>query len=214
MKNLVGLPVNLLLENKKCLLVGAGNVGYFKATTLLKANAKIIVVSKEIDERFYDLQKKYPKNIKLIKSEYKKKFIKRKWLVVTATDDEKTNRKIFKNCTRKKIWVNSADDPKNCQFTLMSFVRQESLTVAIGTAGKSPAMSKYLRKKFTKEITPEYGKLVEILSEVRADLKERQISTEDVNWDHAFENKIFKLIKKGNYGKAKALIEEKIEIQI
>jgi precorrin-2 dehydrogenase/sirohydrochlorin ferrochelatase len=213
MQDLLGLPVNLLLENKKCLLVGAGNVGYFKAQTLLSAKAKIIVISPEIDLRFYELQKAYPKKIKIIEAKYKKKYIKRKWLVVTATADGKVNRKIFKDCTRKKIWVNSADDPKNCQFTLMSLVRQQNLTLAIGTAGKSPAMSKYLRKKLTDEITPEYGELVEILSDIRNDIKKNGLSTEDVNWDHAFESKIFKLIKKGQSKKAKEIIEKKIKSQ-
>ena len=66
-----------------------------------------------------------------------------------------------------RIWVNSADDPANCSFTMMSVVRRGDLVVAVGTGGRSPALAAYLRRRLNEEIGPEYEVLLELLSEAR-----------------------------------------------
>ena len=57
------------------------------------------------------------------------------WLALTATDDPETNEAVHAAAEERRIWVNSADDPANCSFTLMSVVRRSDLVVAIGTGG-------------------------------------------------------------------------------
>ncbi|NET49044.1 MAG: NAD(P)-dependent oxidoreductase, partial [Merismopedia sp. SIO2A8] len=39
-------------------------------------------------------------------------------LVITCTDDPKINARVAAEAKERRIWVNSADDPVNCSFTL------------------------------------------------------------------------------------------------
>ena len=64
---------------------------------------------------------------------------------------------MFEAGEARRIWVNSADDPANCSFTLMSVVRQGDLVVTIGTGGRSPALATWLRRRLTEELGPEYA---------------------------------------------------------
>ena len=56
----------------------------------------------------------------------------------------------------RRIWVNAADDPAHCSFTLMSVVRQGDLVVTIGTDGRSPALAAWLKQRIAAELGPEY----------------------------------------------------------
>ena len=67
------------------------------------------------------------------------------WLATTATGVPAVNRAVFEAGEARRIWVNSADDPANCSFTLMSVVRQGDLVVTIGTGGRSPALATWLQ---------------------------------------------------------------------
>src|SRR5262249_52732372 len=42
------------------------------------------------------------------------------WLALTATDDAAVNAAVHRAGEERRVWVNSADDPANCSFTLMS----------------------------------------------------------------------------------------------
>ncbi len=54
-----------------------------------------------------------------------------------------------------------------------SIVRRGDLVVAISTGGRSPALAARLREKLSALLGPEYGKLLEILGRLRADLRAR-----------------------------------------
>ncbi len=76
------------------------------------------------------------------------------------------------------MWVNGADDPANCSFTMMSVVRRADVVVAFGTGGRSPALSAHLRRLLTEELGPEYEVLLELLSEAREGLRASGRSSE------------------------------------
>ena len=65
--------------------------------------------------------------------------------MITATDDPAVNASVAADATRRGIWVNSADDPANCTFTLPAVARDGAITVAVGTGGASPALASHLR---------------------------------------------------------------------
>ena len=88
------------------------------------------------------------------------------WLAIAATDDPVTNRAVDAG-EERRLFVNAADDPDNCSFTLMSVVRRGDLVVAVGTGGHSPALAKWWRRRLETEIGPEFETLLALLSEAR-----------------------------------------------
>ena len=74
------------------------------------------------------------------------------------------DRAVFEAGEARRVWVNSADDPGNCSFTLMSVVRQGDLVVTIGTGGRSPALAAWLQARASSdELGPEYATLLDLL---------------------------------------------------
>src|SRR5690606_33203315 len=66
-------------------------------------------------------------------------------LVVACTDDPEVNQAVFDDCEARGIWVNAADDPERCSYTLPARLDRGRLLVTVSTAGHSPAFTVWLR---------------------------------------------------------------------
>ena len=128
------------------------------------------------------------------------------WLATTATGVPAVDRAVFEAGEARRLWVNSADDPANCSFTLMSVVRQGDLVVAIGSNGRSPALATYLRDHVRKEMGPEWAALLELLSEAREEMRAGGRSSETADWRRALDSGILDLVREGRDGEAKELL--------
>ena len=158
-------PVSLNLENKKCLVAGAGQVARRKVRRLLECGARVEVISPGIAQPLMALAE----NKKII---YKNRRVSLKdlngvYLVICATDDRKTNSLISSYCLKKNILINVVDSPKECNFILPSIVRRGALTIAISTDGISPALSKKIRQDLERRFGPEYARLLRMMKKIR-----------------------------------------------
>lgn len=143
-------PVNLLLENKKCVVLGAGKVAQRKVRRLLECGAKILVIAPEATPILEKLAQK--KKIILKKRKAVLADLSGAYLVTAATDDRKLNSAASLYCRRKNILVNVADSLKDCNFILPSVLRRGNLTVSVSTGGRNPALAKKIRKKLSRYI--------------------------------------------------------------
>lgn len=158
-------PVNLDIQAKDCLLVGAGTVGERKAKALLACGARLFVVSPEVTQWFKDTA-----DVARIQVEYRKydpEDLAGKFLVIGATADEVINRQISRDAASRGVLCNIVDRPESCSFVLPAVVRRGDLTVAISTSNKSPALAKRLRQKLEKEFGPEYARLLSLMGAIR-----------------------------------------------
>jgi siroheme synthase-like protein len=108
------------------------------------------------------------------------------------------NRAVYEAGERAGIWVNGADDPANCSFTLPSVVRRGDLQVTVSTGGRSPALSTWLRRRLEGEIGPEYAVLLDLLAGEREGLKAAGRSTEGLDWQSALDSDMLGLIRNGD----------------
>ena len=128
------------------------------------------------------------------------------WLVFTATDDPAVNAAVHTAGEAARVWVNSADDPANCSFTMMSVIRRSDLVVAVGTGGRSPALAAHLRRLLNEELGPEYEVLLDLLSEAREAWRASGRSSESADWQRAFDSGIVDLVRAGRVAEAKELL--------
>jgi precorrin-2 dehydrogenase/sirohydrochlorin ferrochelatase len=54
------------------------------------------------------------------------------------------------------IWVNTADVPELCDFTLPSVERRGPITLAVSTAGQAPALARHLRRELGAHLAPHH----------------------------------------------------------
>jgi precorrin-2 dehydrogenase/sirohydrochlorin ferrochelatase len=103
-------------------------------------------------------------------------------LVITATGNRELDQLIYDTCEERGIWINSADDPERCAFTLPAVVRRGDLMVTVSTGGNSPALSSWMRQKLEALVGPEFEEVVNELAQERVLIHADGRSTEDIDW--------------------------------
>lgn len=199
-----GYPVNLVVRARRCVVVGAGRIAARKIEPLLDAGADVHVVAPEVGDEI----RAWADAGRLTMSErgFEPTDLDGAWLATTATGVPAVDHEVFVAGEARGVWVNSADDPANCSFTLTSVVRRGDLVVTVGTGGRSPALATWLRRRFTQELGPEYATLLDVLSEAREELRASGRSSEDPDWQSALDSGMLDLIRAGRVDEAKEIL--------
>lgn len=169
-------PVNLNLGGRPVVVVGGGRIALRKVEQLLMADAEVTVISPDFVEEFHAMP------VTLVQREYATGDIDAFRLVITATGNTPVNQSIYDECEAKGIWINSADDPDRCAFTLPAALRRGDLMVTVSTGGASPALASWLRSHLELALGPEYEEVVSRLAVERARIHAQGESTENVAW--------------------------------
>ena len=191
-------PVNLVLDGRACLVVGGGTVAARKVDGLRAGGARVTVIAPEICDEIRQWT-----DVTVEPRPYRPGDLAGYWLVVAATDDRGVNAAVYRDGERSHVWVNGADDPEHCSFTLPSVLRRGALVVSVSTSGRSPALSSWLRRRLEAEIGPEYEVLLELLSTEREVLRAEGRSTEGLDWVKALDSGLLDLIRSGNVSSAR-----------
>ena len=194
-------PVNLIVSGRPCLVVGGGRVAAQKVRGLLAAGADVRVVATRVGDDVRAL------GVAVEERPYERGEVTGYRLVVAATDDPAVNRAVFEDGEGAGIWVNSADDPASCSFTLPAVVRQGPIMVAVSTGGHSPALATWLRRRFEEEFGPEYLTLLELLEERRTALREDGVPTEGLTWQEALDSGMLDLVRAGRVAEARERLQ-------
>ena len=158
-------PVNLDMTNKRCVIVGGGEIAERKVERLLECGAQVTVVSKSLTPVLK--ARKKTGQMDHIDRDYEDQALDGAFMVIGATDRNDVNERISKDAMARGLLVNIVDDPDRCNFILPSLVQQGDLSIAISTGGKSPALAKKLRKELEKQYGPEYQTLLVIMGILR-----------------------------------------------
>lgn len=170
-------PIMLDLTDVPVLVVGGGMVAFRKIHGLVKAHADVTVVAPSVVETIRELP------VRVTLRAYESSDLTGMRLAITATDDPAVNAAVAAEANERAIWVNSADDPANCTFTLPAVARDGVVTVAVGTGGSSPALASHLRGELEKWLV-EIGaaQAAVALAAQRHEFKANGVSTESIDW--------------------------------
>jgi precorrin-2 dehydrogenase/sirohydrochlorin ferrochelatase len=194
-------PVNLVLAGRSVLVVGGGRVALNKVEGLLEAGARVRVIAPVIDDAIKALP------VECDERAYRRGEAADYRLALTATDDPATNAAVHEDAEAAGVWVNSADDPDRCTFTLPARVRRGRLLVTVSTGGHSPALATWLRRRFEDELGSEYETLLDMLATARESVRAGGRSTEDVDWQSALDSGMLDLIRAGRLDEAEELLK-------
>ena len=158
-------PICLDIGGRRCVVIGGGKVAERKVAGLLECGATVSVVSPELSEPLRCLADRG--GINWVARPYQPGDLAGAFLVIAATDDPAVQEAVHTEAEQGNLLLNVADVPKWCNFILPATTRQGELTIAVSTAGKSPALARKLREGFDREFGVEYAVLVELLGELR-----------------------------------------------
>ena len=164
-------PIFIELGDRRVVLVGGGAVATRKASVLLAAGARLVVVADRAGDVLTDLCTKH--GAELIRAKYAKQYIGGAALVIAATSDEKVNHQVYADCQTLGILCNVVDDPQHCDFFVPAVVKRGDLQIAIGTEGNCPAYAGHLRKKLEGMFTEQHGQFLAELECMRRRIIEK-----------------------------------------
>ncbi|RPI07210.1 MAG: bifunctional precorrin-2 dehydrogenase/sirohydrochlorin ferrochelatase, partial [Actinobacteria bacterium] len=170
-------PVMLTVEGRRCLVVGGGKIAARKVDGLVGAGADVTVIAPRVDASITALP------VTVEQRPYRPGDADGGFrLVITATDDPDVNAQVYAEAEAAEVWVNSADDPEHCSFTLPAIHRDGDVTVAIGTGGQSPAFAAWLRDRVRESLPAGLSDVVDRLAAERRSVHDAGKSTEARDW--------------------------------
>ena len=203
-------PMFLKISRKKCVVVGGGRVALRKVRALLEYGASVEVISPDPCPELIELAERG--QIRILHRHYQPGDLRKAFVAIAATDNSALNQQVVKEAKDKAVLVNVADDAESSDFILPSYVRRGDMTIAVSTAGRSPALARKIRTRLEKELGDEYASLVCLISEVRAEVRRQGIKVTGDDWQEALDlDLMIDLLKRGDDQKAKAVLLDNLK---
>jgi len=200
------------LIGRLVLVVGGGEVAGRKVESLLDAGARVQVISPAIGQTIQRHQAK--KNNQVTHRPFHPGDTAGAWLVVAATGNPEVDRSVAKEVQEHGGLVCVSGWPELGNVRFPAEVRRGSITVGITTDGASPALARHLRQNLVEWIGPEYGRLAEMLAELRTRFKsENSLSQKERArlFTALVDGPLLGLLKQGNENEAQQLIAQMLE---
>jgi precorrin-2 dehydrogenase/sirohydrochlorin ferrochelatase len=198
-------PVSLDIKGRRCVVVGGGQVALRKVRALLASGGDIKVISAEPGPELAALEESG--QIAVVHRHYRPGDLQKAFVAIAATDSSDINHQVVKEAQQEAVLVNVVDDPENSDFIVPSCVRRGSVAIAVSTNGRSPALARKIRARLEKEFGEEYASLVNLVSEVRTEVKRQGIEFSGDDWQEALDlDLMIDLLKRGDTEKARAVL--------
>ncbi|MFT7472941.1 MAG: uroporphyrin-III C-methyltransferase/precorrin-2 dehydrogenase/sirohydrochlorin ferrochelatase [Kiritimatiellia bacterium] len=200
------LPIFLNIKNKKCVVVGGGEVAFRKATLLLRAGADLHIVAPVLSDEVHKLS--VDRDCTTTIREFEEADINDAILVVAATDDLETNERVSLIASKLNIPVNVVDQPHLCSFIMPSIVDRSPIVVAISSGGSSPILTRRLKELNETMIPGRIDKLAELLASFRGRVKNEidDFSERIRFWENVLDSEIPELVYNGQDDEAKSAL--------
>ena len=160
-ENVVLYPIFLDLSDRRCVVVGGGEVANRKARKLLQARGRVAVISPEIEAELESVA------AEVHRRPYREGDLEGAYLAFAATDSREVNAAVAREAEERGLPVNVADRPSEGDFALPSTLRRGRLQVAVSTGGASPTLARRIRDKLEEVFGPEWAGIVEELRKNR-----------------------------------------------
>lgn len=170
-------PVFLRLRGRPCLMVGGGKVATGKVVGLLKAGARVTVISPEITGHIQ--MRAEAGGLRHIKRCYQRGDLRGYFLAYAATGIANVDEQMAEEAQRNGVLLNVVDRPSLCGFISPAVLERGDLLIAISTGGKSPGFAKRIREQLENLVGPEYGQALEVVTAKREELKQSSLSLEE-----------------------------------
>ncbi|KAG8947619.1 Bifunctional dehydrogenase and ferrochelatase [Tulasnella sp. 424] len=167
------------LRDKRVLLVGGGHVASGRLSHLLDADALVTLISPKtglhplVIHRIFEDDYAKTRITYLDRPFAGEQDLDGMDMVLTAIDDVELSRSICHMARARKIPVNVADVPPECDFYFGSMIRKGPLQVMVSTGGKGPKLANIIRRKMEDALPDNVGDAIERVGELRAELRKR-----------------------------------------
>ncbi|HIU63447.1 MAG TPA: bifunctional precorrin-2 dehydrogenase/sirohydrochlorin ferrochelatase [Candidatus Avacidaminococcus intestinavium] len=201
-------PINLVIKNKRCVVVGGGRVALRKVQSLLEAEALVTVISPMLLPQFAKIKSK----ITYLEKKYTQGDLEDCFIVICATNNQQVNAAAAEEARASGALVDLTDNAAEGDFTVPAKVRRGPLTLTISTDGLSPALTVLIKKELEKKYNENYTEFLLLLGELRGKLKQEVACSKhrEAIWRTVLTEEVIKLAQAGKIKEVKEILEHAI----
>ena len=214
------LIIDLHLNGKTVIVVGAGNEALKRIKLLQNEGCKIIVIGEKPNSEITKLSKTKKiifKKTKITSSLFLKTY--KPFLVIASTTDSSLNQKLIETAKKMKILAYASDSPDSSDISYLSLIDiKKTIKIGISTNGGSPIMAKKIKlnveKCVQKNISDEDIELIKIQKFARTESKKYILTqTERKKFLYELMNdiRVKELLKDGKYKAIQTTIKKMVK---
>ncbi|MAC71157.1 MAG: siroheme synthase, partial [Gammaproteobacteria bacterium] len=191
------LPVFLNIRDRKCVIVGGGEVAVRKARLLSRAEAKLHIIAPQLNTEMQSLCKAQAAVVTI--GTFEPSQLAGAVLAIAATDDIKTNIAVSVAAKEFNIPVNVVDEPEYSTFITPAVVDRSPLVIAISSSGSSPILTRQVKALNETMLPSRMAELATLLREFREPVQESLTNFEDrvKFWEDVLDSEIPELVYSG-----------------
>ncbi len=208
-------PIFLDVQNRKAVVFGGNHEAERKVRYLIECGADVTLVCPESELTTGLQEMTNSGSIDRLRRGYQPGDLEGAWLAIVAdTSDDEINRLIHDEARDRNVVLNVMDVTNLCTFIAPAIIHRNDVTVAVSTAGTSPALARRLRERMSDAQgcrCLEWADMGPIFSDVRADIRARQAPVTPGDWQDCMTDDLLERFRGGDSAGAKEELTRRLE---
>ncbi len=204
------------VRGRRCVVFGGdAHEGQRKALYLHECGAEVTLFSPEEETAPRLIEMASAGDISWVKRKYVPGDLKGAWIAIVAdTSDVSVNEAISAEASRRNVLLNVMDVTHLCTFIAPALIHREDITVAVSTAGTSPALARRLRERMSDQEycqCLQWADLGPILKAARRDIRARHLPVSANDWADAITDQMLQAFQSGDQNLARQMLMDALE---
>lgn len=205
------LPLFYNVRDKWCLVVGGGGIAARKAGLLMRAGARVRLVSPQVQTSL--AERILAGGGAVHQRNFDATDLDGAVLAVAATDQEDVNRQVSQLAHTRHLPVNVVDSPALCSFILPSIIDRSPIVIGVSSGGASPVLARMIRARLETLIPASYGRLASLVGAVRDEVKARfpDLNQRRGFWESVLSGPVAESVFSGREAEAERLLQDMVQ---
>ena len=204
------------VQDRRCLVFGGDpHEGERKVRYLLECGANVTLHSPEDDTSPNLKEMAHKGDIEWVQRGYQDGDLEGAWVVIVAdTSDPAVNEAISSEAAERNVLLNVMDVTPLCTFIAPALIQREDVTVAVSTAGTSPALARRLRERISDHDycqCLQWADMGPMLADVRKDVRSRELPITPDDWAESITNEMLREFQNDDPEAARKMLVDALE---
>ena len=208
-------PVFVDIRGRRCLVFGGNYEGERKVRYLLDCGGDVTLFSPEHDTLAGLASLASDGQITWERRKYEPGDIDGAWVVIVAdTSSREINESIQTEAKARNVLCNVMDVTHLCNFIAPAIIHRQDVTIAVSTAGSSPALARRLRERMNDRDYCQclrWADMGPMLADVRAEIRGRELPVTPNDWAESITDQVLERFESGDRDGARAMLVSALE---
>ena len=208
-------PIFLDVQDRKAVVFGGDHEAERKVRYLVECGANVTLVSPESELTSAPQEMTSCGSMDWLQRGYRSGDLEGAWLAIVAdTSDDEINRSIYEEARARNVVLNVMDVTNLCTFIAPAIIHRNDVTVAVSTAGTSPALARRLRERMSDSQgcrCLEWADMGPIFTDVRSDIRARRVPVTPDDWHDCITDDLLERFRSGDDTGAKIELARRLE---